>query len=213
MIQHVLNRGNGRMKLFDTPADYEAFANLLADAAERVPGVRLLGYCLMPNHWHLILWPRAEGELSAYMKWLTNIHVRRFRQDWHSVGEGHVYQGRFKSFPVQDDPHYLTLLRYVEGNALRARLVRRAENWKWSSLTDPFSPDGRLLLAKSPLPRPANWIALVNQPMEAEALASARECVKRGRPFGGEKWVNRTAARLGLYFTLRPRGRPRKEVD
>ncbi len=213
MIQHVLNRGNGRIKLFDKPSDYEAFANLLADAANRVPGVGLLGYCLMPNHWHLILRPRAEGVLSAYMQWLTNTHVRRWRQHWHSVGEGHVYQGRFKSFPVQDDAHYLTLLRYVEGNALRARLVRRAENWRWSSLAAAAAPDGRLLLAKSPLPRPDHWIDLVNEPLEEQALASARECVKRGRPFGGEKWVRRTAARLGLNFTLRPRGRPKKEGD
>ena len=213
MVQHVLNRGNGRMTLFHNPADYDAFANLLADAALRVPGTRLLGYCLMPNHWHLILRPHADGELSAYMRWLCNTHVRRWRQHWHSVGEGHVYQGRFKSFPVQDDRHYLTLLRYVEANPLRAELVKRAEDWQWSSLAATQSPDGRPLLTPGPLPRPHGWVRMVNEPMEDESLAAARESVKRGRPFGETKWVHRTAARLGLDFTLRPRGRPKKENE
>src|SRR5208283_892381 len=98
MVQHVLNRGNGRMRLFQKPADYAAFVDLLADAAERVPGVRLLGYCLMPNHWHLVLWPRKEGELSAYMRWLSNTHVRRWRQHWYSVGQGTCTRGDSRIF-------------------------------------------------------------------------------------------------------------------
>src|SRR5258706_11434468 len=130
MVQHVLNRGNGRMRLFHKPADYDAFANLLADAAERVPGVRLLAYCLMPNHWHLVLHPKGDGELSSYMRWLSNTHVRRWRQHSHSVGQGDVYQGRYKSFPVQEDAYLARLLRYVESNALRAGLFRRAELWR-----------------------------------------------------------------------------------
>src|SRR3954468_2853359 len=134
IIQHVLNRGNGRMKLFHKDADYAAFVNLLADAAERVPGVRLLAYCLMPNHWHLVLWPRQRGELSKYMAWLSNTHVRRWRQHWHSVGQGHVYQGRYKSFLVQDKAYFLALARYVEANPRRAKLVHRAQDWAWSSL-------------------------------------------------------------------------------
>ena len=212
IIQHVLNRGNGRMKLFHKPADYDAFVNLLADTAEKVPGVRLLGYCLMPNHWHLILRPSGRGELSAYMRWLSNTHVRRWRQHWHSVGQGHVYQGRFKSFPVQDDAHYHTLLRYVEANPLRAGLVRRAERWRWSSLGAPNAPDGRPLLADGPLPRPVDWVAIVNEALDPAPLAAARESVKRGRPFGEPAWVKRTADRLGLGFTLRGRGRPRREA-
>ena len=213
MIQHVLNRGNGRMKLFHKPADYNAFVDLLADTAEKVPGVRLLGYCLMPNHWHLILWPRETGELSAYMRWLSNTHVRRWRQHGHSVGQGHVYQGRFKSFPVQDDRHYLTLLRYVEANPLRAKLVRRAERWAWSSRSATKSPDGRELLSAGPLPRPANWPEIVNEPLSDKDLSLAKLSVKRGRPFGDPAWVHRTAERLGLGFTLRERGRPKKDIE
>src|SRR5688572_30907818 len=127
VVYHVLNRGNGRMTLFHKDGDYAAFEKLIAEAKERFPGVRLLGYCLMPNHWHQMLWPREDGELSSFLGWLSNAHVRRWHAHYHSDGEGHIYQGRFKSFPVQDDRHLLLALRYVEANPLRARLVERAE--------------------------------------------------------------------------------------
>jgi putative transposase len=213
VIQHVLNRGNGRMKLFHKDADYAAFANLLADAAERVPGVRLLAYVLMPNHWHLVLWPRQTGELSQYMAWLSNTHVRRWRQHWHSVGQGHVYQGRFKSFLVQDKQYFLTLARYVEANPRRAKLVHRAQDWAWSSLSSPKSPDGRQLLAAWPVRRPPNWLELVNEPLPAEKREMILEAIKRGRPLGEPAWVDKTAKELGLEFTVRPRGRPRKAPE
>jgi putative transposase len=213
IVQHVLNRGNGRMKLFHKPADYAAFINLLADALERVPGIRLLAYCLMPNHWHLILLPAADGELSAFMAWLSNTHVRRWRQHWHSVGHGHVYQGRFKSFLVQDNAYFLTLARYIEANPLRAKLVKRAEQWPWSSLSATRSPDGRELLSRWPVRRPPNWLELVNEPLPQEKRGAIQESMKRGRPLGEAKWMQEKARQLGLEFTLRPRGRPRKEAD
>ncbi len=133
IIYHVLNRGNGRRKLFRKEADYRAFVDLLGEAVARVP-MRVLGFCLMPNHWHLILWPHDDGDLSRFMRWLSNTHVRRYHQHYHSYGQGHIYQGRFKSFPVKDDGHLLTVLRYVEANPLRAKMVKRAEDWWWSSL-------------------------------------------------------------------------------
>ena len=211
MVQHVLNRGNGRMMLFHKPADYAAFANLLADAHERVPGVRLLAYCLMPNHWHLVLRPSKAGELSTYMSWLSNTHVRRWRQHGHTVGQGHVYQGRFKSFIVQDETYFLTLARYVEANPRRAKLVKRAEDWPWSSLTGKSSPDGRSLLGEWPVRRPPNWLELVNEPLPQEKREMIQAAIQRGRPLGEADWVDKTAKRLGLEFTVRPRGRPKKE--
>jgi putative transposase len=96
--------------------------------------MRLLSYCLMPNHWHLVLWPRADGELSDFGHWLTLTHTQRWHAHYHNVGTGHLYQGRFKSFPVARDEHFLQLCRYVERNPLRAGLVRRAEAWQWGSL-------------------------------------------------------------------------------
>src|SRR5213079_76042 len=96
--------------------------------------MRLIGYCLMPNHWHLVLWPRKDGELSAYLRWLTVTHTQRYHAHYHTAGTGPLYQGRFKSFPIQEDEHFLTVMRYAERNPLRANLVKRAEEWRWSSL-------------------------------------------------------------------------------
>jgi putative transposase len=133
VIYHVLNRGNGRQRLFHKPQDYDAFVRLLAEVKEALP-VRVLSYCLMPNHWHLVLWPHRDGELSRFILRLATAHVRRHFAHYHNTSGGHLYQGRFKSFPVQEDRHFLTVCRYVEANPIRANLVKRAEEWKWSSL-------------------------------------------------------------------------------
>jgi putative transposase len=214
-VYHALNRGNGRQTVFCKDGDYEAFLRILAQAQSHVPGLRLLAYCLMPNHWHLVLWPRADGELSDYMHWLTLTHTQRWHAHYDNVGGGHLYQGRFKSFPVEADDHYLTLSRYVERNALRASLVDRAEQWRWGSLAQRQglgSPDAPMLHA-GPVAWPRNWLTLVNQPQTESELLALRRCVERGQPFGGESWIKKTAARLGLASTLRPRGRPKKASE
>src|SRR5205814_671243 len=174
--------------------------------------IRILGYCLMPNHWHLVLWPREDGELSEFMRWLTVTHTQRWHAHHHSAGQGHLYQGRFKSFPVQTDHHYLTVLRYVERNALRARLVARAQDWRFSSLTLRGRTETRPPLRAGPVQLPRNWAALVNAPQSDEDVNQVRNSITRSAPFGSESWVTRSAARLGLEWTLRPRGRPRKQA-
>lgn len=215
LIYHVLNRGNGRMSLFHKPADYAAFENVLAEGLQR-HAVDLLSYCLMPNHWHLVLRPRTADALGRLMGWVGVTHVRRHHQHYHTRGGGHLYQGRFKSFPVQDDVHFLTLCRYVEANALRAGLVQRAEAWTWSSLyrrKHPHAaaaPRPKLTLADWPLLRPRHWLELVNEPQCREQLEALRTSVNRGRPWGEDAWVRKTAERLALLFTLRPVGRPRR---
>jgi putative transposase len=210
LVYHVLNRGNGRRRLFYKDADYAAFLKLLGEAIDRVP-TRVLGYCLMPNHWHLVLWPREDGELSLFMRWLSNTHVRRYHQHYHTYGQGHVYQGRFKSFPVQDDRHLLTVLRYVEANPLRAKLVTRAEAWEWSSLSRRQSPSKKWnLLTDGPLDRPRNWPKLVNEVLRRADLETVRTSAARGRPYGDDQWAMDMARRMGLRPTLNERGRPRK---
>ncbi len=211
VVYHVLNRANGRAVIFEDDADYAAFLRILGEAMERTP-MRLLAYCLMPNHWHLVVWPRGDGDLSAFTGWLTLTHTQRWHAHRHSAGEGHLYQGRFKSFPVQDDTYFLTLCRYVERNPLRAGLVERAEEWLWSSLGDRPQRDQEpaIRLCAWPVDRPRNWRQLVNQPQTAAEEDAIRVCIARGRPFGDAGWQKRTAARLGLELTLRARGRPRK---
>jgi putative transposase len=211
LIYHVLNRGNGRMMLFHKEADFAAFERVLAEGLERYP-VELLSYCLMGNHWHLVLRPQRDDALGRLMGWVGVTHVRRHHEHHRTRGGGHLYQGRFKSFPVQDDLHFLTLCRYVEANARRARLVRRAEDWPWGAAYARGRSAAALPLADWPVSRPRNWTADLNEPLAAEEIDALRVSVARGRPFGADAWVKRTASRLGLEFTLRAPGRPRKPV-
>jgi putative transposase len=153
-VYHVTNRGVRRETLFRSDQDYLCFQTLLGRAGERFP-VRLIAYCLMPNHWHLVVWPVEDNVVSAYIQWLSSAHARYYNLSNGSTG--HVYQSRFYSGRVRDEPQLMTLLRYVESNALRAGLVDRAEQWRWSSLI----PTTTVLVTDSPLPRPAAWLDLL----------------------------------------------------
>lgn len=211
LVYHVLNRRVGRLPLFDKPADYKAFETILQEAWE-LTGIRIVAYCLMPSHWHLLLWPRQDGDLSEVMRWVTVTHSQRWHAHRHTSGSGPVYQGRFKSFPVQTDEHFITVARYVERNALRAKLVERAEQWRWSSLWRRAQGDLKLyeFLSEWPVERPRHWIKWVNETEKAAELEVLRCSAQRGQPFGGDEWMVRIAKRLGLESTLRPRGRPKQ---
>lgn len=209
---HVLNRGNQRMTVFHKDNDFQAFVDLLAEAQTHHP-MRLLAYCLMPNHFHLAVWPHDDGDLSRWMQWLMNAHVRRYHQHYHTAGAGHIWQGRFKAFPVQADDHLLAVMRDIERNPLRARLVERAQDWPWSSLPSVTSKRLPAMLHRGPLPRPANWLRRVNQPQSQAELKALRQSVSKGTPLGSPLWRTRTANRLELTHTLRPRGRPPKESE
>ncbi len=165
----------------------------------------------MGNHWHLVLLPRQDEALGEFMRWIGVTHVRRHHEHYQTRGGGHLYQGRFKSFPVQNDDHFLTVCRYVEANAARAHLVQRAGDWKWGGLSARKAKDKPFELSAWPVDMPANWGRLVDERVEEQRLAELRVSVNRGRPFGSEAWVQRTAKRLGLMSTLRNAGRPRKQ--
>ncbi len=215
VVYHVLNRRVMRLKLFEKDRDYEAFERVLAASLDRPDAPGLLAYCLMPNHWHLVVQARKRTHLSTWMQWLTVTHTHRRHSHYHTIGEGPLYQGRFKSFPVQEDVHFLTVCRYVEANALRARLVRRAEHWRWGSLWCRENGGTTLHdhLREWPIHRPRNWIGDVNRELAEPAMAAVRQSVMRGIPLGGDMWRRRMANRLGLELTVRPRGRPRKGPD
>ena len=132
LLFHVLNRGVAQMQLFENPADYQAFEQVLRETLDE-SSMRICAYTVMPNHWHLLLWPECDGELARFMQRLTITHVRRWQQHRGYAGLGHVYQGRYKSFPVESDEHFWVVARYLERNAHRANLVLRAEEWRWSS--------------------------------------------------------------------------------
>jgi putative transposase len=211
-VYHVLNRANGKRRIFEHDRDYLAFERVLAEMQDRV-AMRILAWCVMPNHWHLLLWPQNDGDLSKYMRLVTLTHTQRRHAHRASAGTGHVYQGRFKSFVVQNDAHFLTVSRYVEANAFRGNLVRRAEDWRWCSLwrMQRGMADQAPRMDQWPVGRPSDWLAYVNQPVDPSEVDALRRCSRRGRPYGDEAWVNSVAQQLGLQSTLRPRGRPAKE--
>lgn len=212
-VFHVLNRAVGRQQIFKDDEDYAAFERVLIQALERTP-VRLLSFCLMPNHWHLVLWPKRgrDDDLSEFMRWLTVTHTQRWHAHKGTAGTGPLYQGRFKSFPVQGDDHFLTVCRYVERNALKANLVEKAQEWRWSSQWHRSAKNSQITLTDWPVPIPRQWARLVNAPQTEPEVEALQRAIKRGRPFGDDKWCERTAERLELESTLRPRGRPRKKM-
>jgi putative transposase len=214
LAYHVMNRTWGKIELFEDEADYLAFEKVLVEALEREKSMRLCAYCLMPNHFHLVLWPREEGQLSRFMQWLSMTHVQRWHAHRHSGGRGHLYQSRFKSFAVQRDEHFFQVCHYVESNPLRAKLSRKAQQWRWSSLgVRQLEPPPQVAVALSPWPveMPGDWMEQVNQVQDPKELAALHASRDRGRPFGGDRWTARTAARLGIQSALRPIGRPKKQ--
>src|SRR5262249_20111239 len=211
-VSHVLNPALGPAPLFRKDGDYAAFETILRQAPDFRP-MRLLAYCLMPNHWHLVLWPKGDGDLSEYLRWLTVTHTQRYHAHCRTAGTGPLYQGRFKSFPIQAGDHLRTVLRYVERNPLRAGPVREAEAWRGAGLWQRLHRDPAARLSDWPegRPDPTMWVKYVNGVETAAELAALHRSVARGAPYGDEVWAGRTATRLGLESSLRPRGRPRKE--
>jgi putative transposase len=208
---HVLNRAVGRGKLFDNEADFLAMERVIERTHKRLP-IRIISYCLMPNHWHLVLWPKQDDELSEFMRLMTVTHTQRRHAHHHTAGTGPLYQGRFKSFPIQQDGHFLTVCRYVERNAVRANLAKSARSWPWCgpakrAVGQP--PAWLSPIEQWPVQPPSDWEAWVDRPETIAELKALRMCVKRGRPYGDERWEERTAKQLGLESSRRPRGRQR----
>ena len=208
-IYHALNRGNGRMTLFHKDGDYEAFERVLGEGLEKY-AVDLIAYQWMPNHWHMVLSPREDGAMSRLIYWVTMTHTARHHAHYQCTGSGHLYQGRFKSFPVQSDEHFFTVCRYVERNALAAGMVEAAEQWRFGSLHNWCGGKSEIQLASWPLPRLRNWVERVNQPVSEKEEEKLKLAINRSQPFGDAGWVETTARKYNLESTLRNRGRPRK---
>jgi putative transposase len=225
---HVINRSVGRQRIFKNNKDFAAFESVLAQTVERSEGdVQLLAYCIMGNHWHLVLRTCADGALSPFMKWLTLTHTQRYQISHGRVGHGPVYQGRYKSFVIEAGQHLLKVCRYVERNAARASLVERAEDWRWSSLwrwrhSDPSDQQDPPLVI-SPWPtrrvgtaaadgsgRPRQWLRQVNVPLTSNELEALGRSLGKSRPYGDARWANRIIKRFDLESTTRQPGRPKE---
>jgi putative transposase len=216
LLYHAINRGNNRAAVFASAADFQAFLDALRQTQRRYP-FRLFGYCLMRNHFHLLIAPGRGQSISRILQSLTVTHTWRHHR--RHGGVGHVWQGRFKSPVVQNDDHALMVLRYIEANPLRAGMVTDAGAYRWSSYA--VHAEGRSDDLVSMLPayealrrdavrRQARWRKWVHTPLTERELGAVRRSLVNGRPYGAEEWVQATAAALGLPLSQRPRGRPRK---
>lgn len=206
-VQHVLNRGDHRETIFHKPADFRAFLAIAAEAAHRVP-IRILGYCIMRNHFHLVVWPYEGKDLPAFMQMLMNLHIQRYLRHYRPRSPGHIYQGRYTNSLIQSDHSVHRVLRYVEANALSAGLVRRAEHYKWSSASRHASDPSRPELSEGPVAKPADWLTYLNAAAATKETQGIQRSARRGAPYGTEDWVTRVADEYDLRHTMRARGRP-----
>jgi putative transposase len=206
---HVLNRGNNRMRLFHSRSDYVAFLWLLAESFDEFD-VPVLAACVMPNHLHLVMRPKRDDDVAGWAHWLFTTHARRYHKKQSTSGR--VWQGRFRASVVQENDHLLTLLRYVERNALRANLVARAEDWEWGSLRWRKCGSGPIRLTDSPIPLPSTWLEYVNSPQTPAEVEEIRNAMARQAPYGDQDWRDSKAQELGLEQSLAPRGRPKKAI-
>jgi len=207
-IYHVINRANARLPIFFQKEDYCLFEEILKKAKDKY-GMRILAYCLMPNHFHLVLYPCKDGDLQKFMQWVTLTHTQCWHAKNRTVGTGHLYQGRYKSFLIEGDNHLLSVIRYVERNALRAKLVKKAEDWDFCSLSRRLSNDDvkNKLLDPLPISRPQNYLSFVNTPMKETEIETIRYSVNRGKPFGYDSWSDVMISKYKLMATVRKRGR------
>jgi putative transposase len=208
-IYHIINRANARLQIFFKEEDYQLFESILHDAVEKY-SMRVLAYCIMPNHFHLVLQPRKNGDLQKFMQWLTLTHTQRWHVQNRTIGSGSLYQGRYKSFLIQQDQHLLTVIRYVERNPLRAKLVKKLQNWKYSSSYYKLNLLKSSIVSASPVTLPVDYVHFLEQPLTATELEETRNSVNKGKPFGSSEWSGRMIGMHKLGMTVRGRGRPEK---
>jgi putative transposase len=208
---HIINRAVGKLTIFSTPADYELFMDVLADAREKTK-MQILAFVVMPNHWHLVLYPTHTGELQKFMHLVTNSHTRKVHTLTKTVGTGPLYQGRYKSFIIQSDSHLLTVIKYVERNPVRAKLVKESvDAWKWGSawIREHGSVAQQQMLAVGPTPLPKNYKVWVNTDDRAEAVKEIRHAILKNVPYGPKAWVDMMVEEHGITQAVRGVGRPK----
>lgn len=211
-VYHVINRANGHLQIFNTDDDYRLFEKLLLETKE-ITDMRILSYVVMPNHWHLVLYPRNDGNLQTFMHKLSNAHTRKVHARTNTNGSGHLYQGRYKSFLVDSNNYLLAVIKYVERNAVRAKLVRRCEDWRWGSawLRIHGTVKQKKLLDELPTDLPDDYMKWINTTDRDDDLKTIRTSVNKNVPYGRDTWVERMVSKHHLESTLRSPGRPKKD--
>ncbi|MEY3784538.1 MAG: hypothetical protein RLZZ230_860 [Candidatus Parcubacteria bacterium] len=207
---HIINRANARLQIFNNEEDYELFEEVLQDAWD-IYQPNILAYCVMPNHFHVVIKTKEDGEMSQFMKWFTQTHASRWHAKNKTHGSGSLYQGRYKSFIIQDDQHLFTVLRYVERNPLAAKLVTKPLNWKYSSVYRRYegSVEQKKLLSSWAIEEPDNYLDILTQPMTPKEIERLEQSETKSTPYGDEEYVLNTIEQYGLKATARNSGRPK----
>ena len=210
-IYHVINRANARWNIFKNAKDFVAVLDCLEETKELFP-LDIFSFCIMPNHWHFAIRPTQNGDMGRFFGKFTQKVTQRWHAAHHTIGSGHLFQGRFKSFLVEQDQYFLQLMKYIEANALRAKLADKAEDWRWSSLNLRLTNPERSakILSAWPIDTPKKYLELVNNPMPKLLLETIRQSLSRNKPLGEVSWVNKMIKKFDLQYTVRPEGRPRK---
>jgi putative transposase len=184
-VYHVINRANGRVRIFHNPADYQDFEYLLEEVCETYE-MRILAYVIMPNHWHMLLYPKRDGDLSEALQWLGTTHARRHHAHKGTIGGGHLYQGRYKSFLIEEDRHLLTVLKYIERNPVRAKLCKKPEEWRWSSVYRRIAgtKQQKKLLAELPVDLPRDYRRWLSEREPAEELDDVHYSIAKSVAYG-----------------------------
>lgn len=206
-IYHIINRGNRRESVYHDKYDYERFLKLLFDSKEKY-NIKIYAYCLMPNHFHLVIYTKYSESLSKAMHWISSSYVRYYNKRYKI--SGHLWQGRYKSFIVQKESYLLTLLKYVEVNPKRAKIVKRCEDYKYSSAYNRINNIEDELINIPPIDLPVNWDKYINDEESKIDIDYIRNSIERQSPLGEELWQVNIAKKYGLESTLNSRGRPRK---
>lgn len=208
---HILNRAIMRLRIFNTDKEYERFEKIIERAAEKI-GMRIVAYVIMPNHWHFLLYPKEDGDLGLFVHQISNTHTRQVKSRTKTIGTGPLYQGRYKSFIIQQDDHFLAVLKYIERNPVRSGLVINAEDWRWGSAWHRVYgvPEQKRFLADSPVELPANYRRWINSPESSKELEEIRFSVNKSKPYGINNWVEKIVDQFDLVSTLRNPGRPKE---
>jgi len=211
-VFHVINRANARLEIFSKQGDFEAVLNSLLEIKERFPIVDIFSFSIMPNHWHFSARPKRDGDLGIFFGKFTQVVTQRWHAAHQTTGSGHLFQGRFKSFLVGRDSYFLWLMRYIEANPLRAKLVQRAENWPWGSLyiREKNPKLAEKLLSFWPSGFPTDYLEVVNKELPEQIIEDIRSSARKGRPFGDDLWVGAKIDQYSLEHTVRDPWRPGK---
>lgn len=187
LAHHITQRGNRKQDIFFSPDDYQAYVDILSIALQRHKTL-CVAWCLMPNHIHLMLVPTHEDGLRAPLASAHTTYAQRINQNQKT--SGHLFQGRFASYPM-DDAHMMVAARYIENNPVKAKLVRHADEWPWSSARCHIAEQNDGLTDRTALSSHIqNWSAMLAKGLEAaDECAGVEAAIVSGRPLASAAWL------------------------